>query len=77
MLGAIIGDIAGSRFEFKNTHRYDFTMFHPDCSITDDYAPWQSRTRYCANVATKRAYYVGVVHTLTLWAVMAAVSLNG
>lgn len=36
MLGAIIGDIVGSRFEFNNTHRRDFTLFHPACSFTDD-----------------------------------------
>lgn len=36
MIGAIIGDIAGSRFEFNNTNDYNFQMFHPDCSYTDD-----------------------------------------
>lgn len=38
MLGAIIGDIVGSRFEFNNTHTKDFEFFHPDCHITDDSA---------------------------------------
>lgn len=36
MLGAIIGDIVGSRFEFNNTGRSDFKLFHADCSFTDD-----------------------------------------
>ena len=36
MLGAIIGDIVGSRFEFKHTDTKDFELFHPKCSITDD-----------------------------------------
>lgn len=36
MIGAIIGDIAGSRFEFNNTKDYNFQIFHPDCSYTDD-----------------------------------------
>lgn len=36
MLGAIIGDIVGSRFEFNNIHTKDFEFFHPDCHITDD-----------------------------------------
>lgn len=36
MLGAIIGDIVGSRFEFNNTNRTDFELFHKDCSFTDD-----------------------------------------
>lgn len=36
MLGAIVGDIVGSRFEFNNTHKTDFKLFHKDCSFTDD-----------------------------------------
>lgn len=36
MLGAIIGDIVGSRFEFNNTNRSDFKLFHAACSFTDD-----------------------------------------
>lgn len=38
MLGAIIGDIVGSRFEFNNTHSKEFEFFHKDCRITDDSA---------------------------------------
>lgn len=36
MLGAIIGDIVGSRFEFNNTNQTNFTLFTPDCNFTDD-----------------------------------------
>lgn len=36
MLGAIIGDIVGSRFEFNNTDKFDFELFTPECSFTDD-----------------------------------------
>lgn len=36
MLGAIIGDIVGSRFEFNNTNSTDFELFTPECSFTDD-----------------------------------------
>lgn len=36
MLGAIIGDIIGSRFEFNNTNNYDFTLFAADSDYTDD-----------------------------------------
>lgn len=36
MLGAIIGDIVGSRFEFNNTNKFDFELFTPECSFTDD-----------------------------------------
>lgn len=36
MIGAIIGDIVGSRFEFNNTNRMDFDLFTPECDYTDD-----------------------------------------
>ena len=36
MIGAIIGDIVGSRFEFNNNRSTEFEFFHPDCEFTDD-----------------------------------------
>lgn len=36
MLGAIIGDIVGSRFEFNNYRDKDFELFSDDCQVTDD-----------------------------------------
>jgi ADP-ribosylglycohydrolase len=36
MLGAIIGDIAGSRFEFDNYRSKDFDLFAEGCFVTDD-----------------------------------------
>ena len=36
MLGAIIGDIVGSRFEFHNRKRKDFELLAPGCRPTDD-----------------------------------------
>lgn len=36
MLGAIIGDIVGSRFEFNNHRSKVFELFTPDCFATDD-----------------------------------------
>ena len=36
MLGAIIGDIVGSRFEFNNHRSKEFDLFTGDCSVTDD-----------------------------------------
>lgn len=36
MLGAIIGDIVGSKYEFNNTFDYDFEMFGEGCDFTDD-----------------------------------------
>ena len=36
MLGAIIGDIVGSRFEFNNHRSKEFDLFTSDCFVTDD-----------------------------------------
>lgn len=36
MIGAIIGDIVGSRFEFNNHRSKDFELFTDDCQVTDD-----------------------------------------
>ena len=36
MIGAIIGDIAGSRFEFKNARSERFKLLAKDCDYTDD-----------------------------------------
>lgn len=36
MIGAIVGDIVGSRFEFANHKSKDFEFFHPNCRVTDD-----------------------------------------
>ena len=36
MLGAIIGDIVGSRFEFDNIKTKKFDLFHRSCDFTDD-----------------------------------------
>lgn len=35
MLGAMIGDIVGSKYEFNNTFDYDFEMFGGGCDFTD------------------------------------------
>lgn len=36
MLGAVIGDIAGSRFEFDNYRHTNFDIFSPNSDFTDD-----------------------------------------
>ena len=36
MIGAIIGDVVGSRFEFDNCKSKDFEMFNAECDFTDD-----------------------------------------
>lgn len=36
MIGALIGDIVGSRFEWHNYRAKDFELFHSKCEFTDD-----------------------------------------
>lgn len=36
MIGAIIGDIVGSHFEFDNTNDFNFGLFTEECAYTDD-----------------------------------------
>lgn len=36
MIGTIIGDIVGSRFEFANHRSKHFQLFTPECDFTDD-----------------------------------------
>ncbi len=36
MVGAVIGDIVGSRFEWDNVKSKDFDLFTDECSFTDD-----------------------------------------
>lgn len=36
MIGAIIGDIVGSKYEFNNTFDYGFPLFDRRCNFTDD-----------------------------------------
>jgi ADP-ribosylglycohydrolase len=36
MIGAIIGDVIGSRFERSTIKSKDFDLFHSDCKFTDD-----------------------------------------
>jgi ADP-ribosylglycohydrolase len=36
MLGAIIGDIVGSVYEFRNIKTKDFPLFSDRCKFTDD-----------------------------------------
>ena len=36
MIGTIIGDIVGSRFEFNNYRSKNFELFTKECRVTDD-----------------------------------------
>ena len=36
MIGAIVGDIVGSVYEWDNIKTKEFPFFRPDCFFTDD-----------------------------------------
>lgn len=36
ILGIIIGDVVGSRFEILNIHNKEFKLFNKNCRFTDD-----------------------------------------
>ena len=56
MLGAVIGDIAGSVYEFSNTKDYNFEMFPAGSNFTDDtvmtmaVAEWVLNNDICADI---------------------------
>lgn len=49
MIGAIIGDIVGSRFEFNNIKTKKFHLFDKKCSITDDSVMSVAVAEMCLN----------------------------
>ena len=52
MLGAIIGDIVGSRWEFNPTNNYDFEWLSDENNFTDDtIAYWNPTEAYSASPA--------------------------
>lgn len=56
MLGAVIGDVAGSVYEFDNTKDYNFEIFPEGCDFTDDtvmtmaVAEWAIKNDICADI---------------------------
>ena len=49
MLGAIIGDIVGSRFEFNNIKTKEFKLFDKGCMVTDDSVMSVAVAEMCLN----------------------------
>ena len=49
MLGAIIGDIVGSRFEFNNIKTKKFKLFDKRCKVTDDSVMSVAVAEMCLN----------------------------
>ena len=59
MLGAIIGDIVGSRFEYDNIKTKEFDFFAPGCAITDDSV---------LTIAVAEAFLMGDIEQLSIHA---------
>ncbi len=61
MLGAIVGDIVGSIYEFNNIKTTEFPLFDTGCSFTDDsiltVALAEAILRDCDYTALLKAYY--------------------
>lgn len=47
MLGALIGDIVGSVYEWRNRKDKGFPLFQPDCRMTDDSVMTAAVRRRC------------------------------
>jgi ADP-ribosylglycohydrolase len=47
MLGSLLGDIIGSRFEFMATQEKEVNIFHRDCSWTDDSVLTHAVSKVC------------------------------
>jgi ADP-ribosylglycohydrolase len=54
MLGALIGDIVGSVYEWNNIKTTDFNLFKPNCTFTDDTV---------LTIATAKALMTGLGYT--------------
>ncbi|MBR4609123.1 MAG: ADP-ribosylglycohydrolase family protein [Erysipelotrichaceae bacterium] len=65
MYGAIIGDIAGSRFEFYNRKSKDFTLFDKNCEFTDDSVMTIAVAK--ALVESKKNKYEDLEEQLIFW----------
>lgn len=50
MLGSILGDIVGSRFEFMSTQEKEVKIFHPACSWTDDSLLTYAVSKVCSYI---------------------------
>ena len=66
MLGAIIGDIVGSRFEFNNIKTKKFYLFDKKCSVTDDSVMSVAVADMCLNGYVPNDKQ-GIIQTFKKW----------
>lgn len=78
MLGAIIGDIVGSRWEFFSTNDYNFELFSDKNDITDDTI---CTIAVADAIMHQKSYGAALMNGVdaiqTLWVAMEAVSMRG
>ena len=56
MIGAIVGDIVGSVYEWNNIKTKDFPLFSPECFFTDDTVMTLATAEGLMNGASKEAF---------------------
>ena len=67
MIGAIIGDVVGSRFEFNNHRSKDFNLIDDSCVFTDDtvwtiaVADWVNRISHRLWQPTWLLFYIHIL----------------
>ena len=68
MIGAMIGDIVGSRFEFDNHRSKEFELFHENCDFTDDtvmtLAVAKALMDFDGNIEKFKAKLIEIMHDL-------------
>ena len=60
MLGALIGDIAGSIYEWRNCKSKDFPLVQPGCRMTDD-SVMTAAVASAVSLAAQRRFYQCIV----------------
>lgn len=78
MIGAIIGDIVGSRFEFAKQTTPNFTLFDKDCNYTDETICNVAIADAILNKKhTKTLFFIGVENIQSQWVDTALLLTNG
>lgn len=77
MIGAIIGDVVGSRFEFANHRSTDFDFFHWGCSFTDDSVCTCAVADWVLNYEKSPFMGVGFADVLKSWCIRYPCPMGG
>lgn len=66
MIGAIVGDIVGSLYEFDNIRTKDFPLFTSEKDYTDDSILTIATADWLLHGGSPERYYWGVCHTSSI-----------